>query len=134
MSQQPHEYREKLARSIDRLTNRENGVHPTSIPSLFLFRQNQVTDPKHGVHDRSICFVFQGQKEVLLAQERYRYDPAEYLVASVQLPVISQITEASPEAPYLALNQFHPRRSPASHEGIRNQTISHRTSETRIIY
>ncbi|MZQ81038.1 helix-turn-helix domain-containing protein [Paenibacillus sp. 5J-6] len=106
-----HEYRDTLARSIERLTNYENGIHPTPIPSLFLFRENQVTEPKHGVHSRSICFVFQGQKEVLLSQERYRYSTAEYLVASVQLPVISQITEASPEAPYLALKlEFTPEQ------------------------
>ncbi|REE67616.1 AraC-like DNA-binding protein [Paenibacillus taihuensis] len=103
MSQQLQEQRETLVKLIDRHSGRENGVHPTLIPSLFLFRENQATKPKHGVHSRSVCFVFQGEKEVLLAKERYRYTPAEYLVATVELPVISQIIDASPEAPYLAL-------------------------------
>jgi len=92
-----------IAQLIERHTGQNNGTHPTAIPSLLLFHQNKVTNPTHGVHDRSICFVFQGKKEVMLAQELYRYESAEYIAASVDLPVISQVVEASPEAPYLAL-------------------------------
>ncbi|MBO7743424.1 AraC family transcriptional regulator [Paenibacillus sp. MWE-103] len=111
MAQPTQELRETLAGMIDRLAGRQNGVHPTPIPSLFFFRENQATEPKHGVHARSVCFVFQGRKEVLLARDSYAYSPAEYLVASVQLPVISQITEASPDAPYLALKlEFSPEQ------------------------
>lgn len=48
-------------------------------------------------------------KEVLLAQERFRYDPAHYLVASVDLPATSQVMEASSDVPYLALKlEFTP--------------------------
>ena len=42
-------------------------------------------------------------KEVLLSQEQFRYGPADYLVASVNLPITGQVTEASCEVPYLAL-------------------------------
>jgi AraC-like DNA-binding protein len=48
-------------------------------------------------------------KEVLLSQERFRYGPADYLVASVNLPISGQVTEASSEIPYLALKiEFTP--------------------------
>ncbi|MBA2937479.1 AraC family transcriptional regulator [Paenibacillus sp. CGMCC 1.16610] len=105
------ELREHIANLIEHHSRQSNGSHPTSIPSLFLFRQNKMTVPTHGVHDRSICFVFQGQKEVMLAQELYRYESAEYIAASVDLPVISQVVEASPEAPYLALKlKFTPEQ------------------------
>ncbi|MFC4808175.1 AraC family transcriptional regulator [Paenibacillus sp. GCM10023250] len=111
MAPQMQQLRETLAGLIERLTEQENGVHPTSIPSLFLSRHTKLTEPRNGVHDRSVCFVFQGRKEVLLGRERYPYGPDEYLVASMQLPVISQITEASPEMPYLALKlEFTPEQ------------------------
>jgi AraC-like DNA-binding protein len=41
-------------------------------------------------------------KEVLLSQERFSYGPGDYLVASVNLPITGQVTEASFEVPYLA--------------------------------
>jgi hypothetical protein len=47
--------------------------------------------------------VAQGSKRVMLADEIYRYDAAHFLLVSVGLPVTSQVTEASPEFPYLGL-------------------------------
>jgi AraC-like DNA-binding protein len=38
-----------------------------------------------------------------LGDDRYRYDPAHYLIATATLPVAVQITEASEERPYLGL-------------------------------
>jgi AraC-like DNA-binding protein len=39
----------------------------------------------------------------MLGGERYRYDASRYLLASVGLPVVSHIVEASKELPYLAV-------------------------------
>jgi AraC-type transcriptional regulator N-terminus len=50
-----------------------------------------------------MCLVAQGSKHVLLAGEVYRYDPDRFLLVSVDLPVATQVIEASPRAPYLAL-------------------------------
>jgi AraC-like DNA-binding protein len=47
--------------------------------------------------------IAQGSKEVLLGDSRYRYDPAHYLLATVELPVVGQVLEASAERPYLSL-------------------------------
>ncbi|ACS99159.1 AraC family transcriptional regulator [Paenibacillus sp. JDR-2] len=111
MAESTLEHYEATAELIDRFAGQQNGVHETPISSLFLFRQNQPTEPSHGVHSRSICFVFQGKKEVSLAEERFPYSPDEYLVASVELPVISRILEASSERPYLALKlEFSPEQ------------------------
>ena len=43
-----------------------------------------------------MCVNAQGSKEVLLGEDRYQYDPAYYLLTTVDLPVMSQILEASP--------------------------------------
>jgi len=39
----------------------------------------------------------------MLGEEVYVYDAKSYLVSSVELPIVAQIIEASPEAPYLGL-------------------------------
>jgi AraC-like DNA-binding protein len=47
--------------------------------------------------------IAQGSKEILLGDNRYRYDPAHYLIATAALPIASRVAEASPERPYLGL-------------------------------
>jgi AraC-like DNA-binding protein len=47
--------------------------------------------------------IAQGSKEVLLGSDRYQYDPMHYLLATAELPVVSQILEASKAQPYLSL-------------------------------
>jgi hypothetical protein len=47
--------------------------------------------------------IAQGSKEVLLGDYRYQYDPMHYLLATVELPIVGQILEASKERPYLSL-------------------------------
>jgi AraC-like DNA-binding protein len=55
------------------------------------------------VYEPSLCVVAQGAKEVLLADETYRLDPAGSLLVSVDLPVAARVVEASPRRPYLAV-------------------------------
>jgi len=55
------------------------------------------------VLEPSVCVIAQGSKEVLLGDSRYRYDSSHYLLATVELPRVSQVLEASSEQPYLAL-------------------------------
>src|SRR5699024_1180074 len=56
-----------------------------------------------GIYDTSLCIIAQGAKKVLLGQNDYQYSPAHYLVASGDLRVTAQVTEASLDLPYLAL-------------------------------
>lgn len=90
----------ELAQIIERYAEKD-GVHPTAIQSLFFLRDSKASEPRHGVYTPSLCMVVQGAKEVWLAQEHFRYSPADYLVASVLLPVTAQVTEATPDVPYL---------------------------------
>lgn len=108
MFEQLYRQRIELAKIIESHTERD-GTRLTTIPSLFFSRYSNVTGPNYGVHKPSLCIVVQGMKEVFLSQERYQYGPADYLVASVKLPITGQVTEASSEIPYLALKlEFTP--------------------------
>lgn len=105
-----HIYKQQneFAKLIERHVNGD-GVHATAISSLVLIRRSNVTEPNHGIYKPALCIVAQGAKEVWLAQERFRYSPADYLVSSVDLPVTSQVTEASSDVPYLSLRlEFTP--------------------------
>ena len=39
------------------------------------------------MHVPSLCVIAQGSKEVYVDDDRFRYDPAHYLLAAVALPV-----------------------------------------------
>jgi AraC-like DNA-binding protein len=68
---------------------------------VAIIRANQPSEPTHGVFGAAMCVVAQGRKQVLSGGSVLFYDPMNYLVASVDLPVIGQVVEASPEQPYL---------------------------------
>jgi AraC-like DNA-binding protein len=92
--------------NITALINRhchQSGVLQTTIPSLYLIRSDMVNVPAYRVFNPSFCFVTQGLKEIFLAEERLEYGPSNYLITSMDLPVIGQVIKASPDEPYLSL-------------------------------
>ncbi|MBY0200232.1 AraC family transcriptional regulator [Priestia megaterium] len=101
MANTPYKQQYELSRLIERLC-KQDGVHPTTIPSLFLIRESIITEPVSRVNEPSFCIILQGEKEVLLGEERFLYGPSHYIVASVDLPVTGQVIKASAESPYLA--------------------------------
>lgn len=108
MSERINKLRDDLAKIIERYS-KQDGVHPTAIPSLFFIRESNVTEPKHGVYKPSLCIIAQGEKEVFLAQERFSYSPGDYLIASVDLPVTGKVIKAASDNPYLCFKlEFTP--------------------------
>jgi hypothetical protein len=94
-------HREELAERVARAIPEDGAVEP--LKGLHLNRSSTPTEPLHGVSRPSFCVIAQGSKEVLLGDSRYRYDPAHYLLATVELPVVGEVIEASAERPYLSL-------------------------------
>lgn len=101
MSEEMLKQKDELANLIERHSS-QDGVNKTAIPSLFFIRYSNVTEPVYRIYRPSLCFIAQGLKEVLLAQERFEYGPADYLISSMNLPVIGQVIKASSDAPYLS--------------------------------
>lgn len=79
------------------------GVHGTAFEPLALIRSNAPMSCLPAVYDPCLCVVVQGHKRVTLGDETFDYDPLNYLVVSVTLPVIGKIVKATPEQPYLCL-------------------------------
>lgn len=98
----------EIAKLIERYSG-QDGVHKTAIPSLSFIKESHVTERLYAVYKPSFCIIVQGEKEVMLAQEHFRYGPADYIVASVDLPVTGQVIRAASNSPYLALKvEFTP--------------------------
>lgn len=94
--------RVELAQLVDKFST-EEGIQSTAIPGVNCIRLTQINDQLPSVYTPSLCIIVQGKKRVLLEDEIYQYQPSEYLVVSVDLPVIGQVIEASKDMPYLCL-------------------------------
>lgn len=92
----------ELSRRIDRVTPLD-GVHATAIPRLRLIRASAPTDRLGTLHAAALCIIVQGSKKVMLGDRVYTYNPSKYLVISVDVPIIGQVTRASRDEPYLCM-------------------------------
>jgi AraC-like DNA-binding protein len=92
------ELADRIARNMS-----EDGVQSSAVPGLSLIRATAPSQPLPTVYHPSVCVVVQGRKHAMLGDEVYVYDPLQYLVVSMSLPMLGQIIEASPERPYLCL-------------------------------
>lgn len=77
----------------------EDGVLE-AIPGFYLARLSKPMESR-AVYSPAFCFVIQGSKQVFLGDEVFRYDPGNYLIYTVDLPLVFKVEEASPEKPYL---------------------------------
>jgi AraC-like DNA-binding protein len=93
--------RAELVARIARAIPDDGRVEPLN--GLYLNRVSSPTELVHGMSDPSFCVIAQGSKEVFLGENRYQYDPAHYLLTTVELPVVSQVLEASQAQPYLSV-------------------------------
>jgi AraC-like DNA-binding protein len=93
---------EALGKSIARWADKPDRIE-TAIPGLFLYRRDEPTPPISGMYEPSICLIAQGAKRVLLGDDTFVYDAHHFLLTSVHLPTVVQITDASPEKPCLGL-------------------------------
>lgn len=83
---------------------RTDESYDTAIPSLRFHRISAPNDPTCCVYEPALTIVAQGTKRVVLGQETLEYDPANYLVTSIDLPVVCQVVTATPDVPFLCLS------------------------------
>ena len=85
------------AELADRMMRRTplEGVNDPGIPGFSMMRISEPSQPLSTVYEPSICVVVQGSKQAMLGAERYVYDPLNYLVVSMSLPVVGNVIEAN---------------------------------------
>jgi AraC-like DNA-binding protein len=92
--------REELVERIIRIVPADGVVEP--LKGLFLARASVPRKRVHSVVKPSFCVIAQGSKEILLGDSRFVYNIYHYLIATLELPRVSQVMEASRERPYLS--------------------------------
>jgi AraC-like DNA-binding protein len=81
----------------------EDGVFPTTIPQLHMVCHERPIDSFPTLVQPALCILAQGSKDVRLGEENYTYDPLNYMVISVAMPISGCIQHATPANPNLAL-------------------------------
>jgi AraC-like DNA-binding protein len=97
------ELRIELARKISAcMGSTENRA--TAVPGLSLHRRTATTAPCSMTYEPGVTVIAQGRKRVDLGNTTFIYGESRYLLTSIDLPIVSQIIEASEEVPCLAMS------------------------------
>jgi AraC-like DNA-binding protein len=96
------EMREALARRIAAYAP-VAGEHATAVPGLLLFRRTKPTACYRAAYEPSLTVFVQGRKRINLGGTEYICSAGQFLLSSIDVPVESQITEASEETPLLSM-------------------------------
>lgn len=77
-----------------------NGSDP--MPGLSVFRRDTASDVEAFIYKPVICLILQGSKVTSIGDQLVELQPGDALLVSHDLPVVSRITKASRDVPYLA--------------------------------
>lgn len=100
---QARELRAELARRIALyMGSAENRA--TEIPGVTLHRRTAPTAPCSATYEPGVTVIAQGRKRVELGRTTFIYGESRYLLTSVNLPIVSEIMEASEEVPCPAMS------------------------------
>lgn len=92
----------RLACLLEKLAPTE-GITATAVPQVRLLRADRPHPREPIVYEPCIIIVGQGRKRVFLGEREYCYDPNNYMVLSLPMP-LECVTEATPAQPFLALS------------------------------
>ncbi|WP_260927529.1 AraC family transcriptional regulator [Novosphingobium sp. 9] len=73
----------------------------TAVPRLSIAASRTPGEQMPGVYQPMICLVLQGAKQVTVGSRVLRYDSASCFLASMEVPAMGCIMEATPEEPYV---------------------------------
>lgn len=76
----------------------------TPIEGLKVGRTDLPSEVGHSIYQPSFGLVARGVKELMVGETAFRYAAGDSLLCAADVPVTSQVTEASPSAPYLAIH------------------------------
>jgi AraC-like DNA-binding protein len=79
----------------------ENGGIETPVPGLRLIRTYGCVPPRHMTYRPSLCLIAQAAKRVMVGDSTLTYGHMQSLVITVEVPVLSEIIDATPEKPFI---------------------------------
>ena len=79
------------------------GDHETALPALSFHRRDAPTEAIPCVYPLGLALTAQGDKQVTVGDRILDYFPGQSLLTTIDLPVVSHITRADTNEPYLGL-------------------------------
>lgn len=76
----------------------------TPMPGLRLVRETAPTGIVRSLYRPCLAVVLGGAKISMLGETPFRYGAGQGLITSLDVPVVAQVTQATPERPYLAFS------------------------------
>ena len=90
--------------SLQLVENIDDGEFMLNEKSRFMIFKSSVTSDLYATfYEPALCLILQGSKEVTIGHRVVEFGVGESLIVSHELPVVSRITQASKDKPYLAL-------------------------------
>ncbi len=90
----------RLKQSITR--HASEGLTPTALSGVSVVYSPTTSEPLCGIAEPTLAVVAQGVKETTLNGRTFTYGAGQFLVVSVDLPVIGHVTQGSADEPFLA--------------------------------
>lgn len=73
------------------------------MPGLNILRCVRPTELEAALYEPVVCLILQGAKETTLGRRTLRVGAGDSLIVSHDLPVVTRVTEATADSPYLAM-------------------------------
>ncbi|WP_425265635.1 AraC family transcriptional regulator N-terminal domain-containing protein [Terrihabitans rhizophilus] len=80
-----------------------DGMAQTPLTGVTIIRSEAPSGLAHAVSKPLICLVLQGRKHVTVGREELDFGAGDSLVITGDMPMVSQITQARADAPYLSI-------------------------------
>lgn len=108
---------------LDVIEHHSRYDYVTPIPGLKVGRTDVPSEVTHSIYQPSFGLVGRGVKEMIVGEMLFRYAAGESLLCAADVPVTSQVTEARPSAPYVAI---HLELDPAVVSDLLREQSGHR--------
>jgi AraC-like DNA-binding protein len=95
---------DELARLKESITRHAGeGITRTALPEVSVVRSQTTTEPLGEMVEPTLALVAQGGKQTALDGRAFSYGAGQFLVVSVELPLMGHVTRASADEPFLAV-------------------------------
>lgn len=79
-----------------------SAYYEAPIPRVIISTMTEPTTGTATLYEPVTCLILQGTKQVIIGDAVVNYDASSYFVASLDLPAVGRVVEASPDSPYVA--------------------------------
>ncbi|AMY68876.1 AraC family transcriptional regulator [Frigidibacter mobilis] len=94
---------ENLKRMSLRYLQASPAAGPPPLTGLAVFKRETVSDLEAALYEPVVCLILQGRKKTSMGTQFAEVGPGDALLVSHHVPVLSRITQASANAPYIAV-------------------------------